>query len=109
LRDKSVANSDQVVLADSILIYFQEEQFDKIIPHFDDKVKARLNKELLAVAWAQLNTQYGKYSKSEFYRAEKLNAVGDRIVYVTYFGSQKLYFELVFGKDNKIAGIYFKS
>ncbi|MDR1181368.1 MAG: DUF3887 domain-containing protein [Bacteroidales bacterium] len=99
---------EQVVLADSILLYFQLEQFDKIVRHFDDNVKRQLNKEQLAVVWAQLNTQFGKYSKSEFYGAEKLDAVGDKVVYKSNFGSQKLYFELIFGKDNKIVSIYFK-
>jgi hypothetical protein len=99
---------EQVVLADSILLYFQLEQFDKIVRHFDDNVKRQLNKEQLAVVWAQLNTQFGKYSKSEFYGAEKLDAVGDKVVYQSYFGSQKLYFQLVLGKDKQVIGLYFK-
>lgn len=107
-KDKSVANPEQVALADSILLYFQQEQFDKIVPHFDDKMKLALNKEQLAVVWAQLSTQVGKYTKSEFHGAQKISAIGDRIVYTCYFGSQKLYFQLVFGKDNQVSGLYFK-
>jgi hypothetical protein len=105
---KDTANAEQLALADSILLYFQQEQFDKIVPHFDDNVKRQLNKEQLAVVWAQLNTQIGKYEKSEFYGVEKIDAVGDKIVYKSNFGSQQLYFQLILGKDNKIAGIFFK-
>jgi hypothetical protein len=105
---KDTANAEQLVLADSILLYFQQEQFDKIVPHFDDNVKRQLNKEQLAVVWAQLNTQIGRYGKSEFYGVEKIDAVGDKIVYKSNFGSQQLYFQLILGKDNKIAGIFFK-
>ncbi|MDR0714218.1 MAG: DUF3887 domain-containing protein [Bacteroidales bacterium] len=59
------------------------------------------------MVWAQLNTQIGRYGKSEFYGVEKIDAVGDKIIYQCHFGSQKLYFKLTFGKDNKIAGIFF--
>jgi hypothetical protein len=100
-------NKEQIALADSILSYFQQEQFDKIEFHFSDKLKAQLNKEQLAVVWAQLNTQAGKYSNSQFYKAEKVNAIGDRITYECYFGTQKLYFQLVLGKDNQIIGLFF--
>ena len=99
---------EQIALADSILLYFQQERFDKIVVHFDDKVKAQLNEKQLAAVWAQLNAQAGKYTKSEFYRAEKMNAVGDRVVYKCNFSFQRLYFQLVFGKDNRIIGIFFK-
>lgn len=102
------ANPEQIVLADSILWYFQQEQFDKIVRHFDDNMKQQLNKEQLAVAWAQLNTQFGKYTKSEFYRAEKLDMAGDSIVYLCHFVSQKLYFQLVLGNGNQVIGLYFK-
>ncbi len=99
---------DQITLTDSILLYFQQEQFDKIVSHLDNKVKTQLNKEQLAVIWAQLNTQVGKYQKSELYKAEKVNTIANKVVYKCYFGSQKLYLELFFGKDNNIVGIFFK-
>ena len=101
-------NKDQIALADSILLYFQQEQFDKIVTHFDDKMKQLLNKEQLAVVWALLNTQFGKYKKSEFYGIEKINDVGDKVVYKCFFGSQKLYFQLVLGKENRVVGLFFK-
>ena len=107
-RDKAVANPEQVALADSILLYFQEEQFDKIVVHFDDKMKWALNKEQLAVAWAQLSIQFGTYTKSDFHSAQKINNVGDRIVYTCYFGSRKLYFQLYVGKENQVIGMFFK-
>jgi len=107
-RDKATANPEQVALTESILMYFQQEQFEKIVVHFSDNVKKQMNKEQLAVVWAQLNAQAGKFTKSEFYSAEKIGAVGDRVVYQCHFGSQKLYFQLVFGKDNKVTGIFFK-
>ena len=99
---------DQIALADSILLYFQQEQFDKIVVHFDDNMKQHLNKEQLAVVWTQLNTQFGKFAKSEFHSAQKIDAVGDRIVFQCNFGSTRLYFDLIFGKDDKIAGMFFK-
>ncbi|MDR1584404.1 MAG: DUF3887 domain-containing protein [Prevotellaceae bacterium] len=99
---------EQIALSDSMLLYFQQEQFDKIVRHFDDNLKQQLNKEQLATVWVQLNAQLGKYTKGELYSAEKIKAVGDKVVYQCYFGSQKLYFLLFYGKDNKIAGIFFK-
>ena len=107
-KDKANANPEQIVLAESILSYFQQEQFDKIVEHFDDKMRLLMNKEQLAVVWAQLNTQFGKCTKNEFHSTQKVNNVGDMIVYTCYFGSQKLYFQLALGKENKIIGIYFK-
>ena len=107
-RDKAEADPEQVALAESILSYFQEEQFDKIVEHFDAKMRLQMNKEQLAVVWAQLNAQVGKYANSEFYGTEKINNVGDKVVYTCYFGSQKLYFQLVLGKENKIIGFFFK-
>ena len=107
-RNKAAANQEQVALAESILLYFQQEQFEKIVDHFDDKMKMQLNKEQLAAVWAQLNAQAGKYAKSEFYSAAKIGTAGDRVIYLCQFGSQKLYFQLVFGKSNKIAGLFFK-
>ena len=107
-KNKTNANQEQVALADSILLYFQQEQFDKIVEHFDEKMKFGLNKEQLAAVWAQLNAQAGKYTKSEFYSADKVSNAGDRIIYLCYFGSQKLYFQLVFGKDNRVSGLFFK-
>jgi hypothetical protein len=98
---------DQIALADSILLYFQQEQFKNIVVHFDNKLKAQLNKEQLAVVWAQLNTQMGKYWKGGYYKTEKLNAVGDRITYECYFGTQKLHLQFVFGNENRIMGIFF--
>ena len=108
-KNKADANPEQIALAESILSYFQQEQFDKIVDHFDAKIRLQMNKEQLAVVWAQLNAQFGKYTKSEFYSAQKMNNVGDRIVYTCYFGSQKLYFQLALGKENKIIGFYFKT
>jgi len=105
---KTAANQEQIALADSILSYFQQEQFEKIVEHFDDRMKMGLNKEQLAAVWAQLNVQAGKFTKSEFYNADKVGAAGDRVVYLCHFGSQKLYFQLVFGKDNRISGLFFK-
>jgi hypothetical protein len=106
--NKAAANQEQIVLTDSILLYFQQERFDKIVDHFDENMKLGLNKEQLAVVWAQLNAQFGKYAKSEFYSADKISDAADRIVYRCDFGSQKLYFQVVFGKDNRVSGIYFK-
>ena len=106
--EKGSANPEQIALTESILSYFQEGHFDKIVLNFDDNVKAEINEKQLAAVWERLNTHIGKYSKSEFYNVEKLNDVGDRVVYECYFGLQKLYFELIFGKENKISGISFK-
>jgi len=105
--DKTGADLEQVALTDSILSYFRLEQFDKVVIHFDDVLKRQLNKEQLAVMWAQLNTQVGKFTKSEFFGAEKIVDVGDKIVYTCYFSSQKLYFQLVFGKENQVVGLFF--
>ena len=99
---------EHIAITDSILLYFQQEQFDMIVRHFDANVSRQLNKEQLAVVWAQLNTQFGKYANSELNSAQKLDAVGDRIVYQSHFGSKRLYFELIFGRDNKITSIHFK-
>ena len=107
--DRSLADSKQLALADSILWYFEQEEFDKMVRHFDDKLKIQLSEEQLAVIWAQLNTQFGKYTNSEFYGTQKLDAVGDRVVYQSHFGSQKLYLQLVFGKDNRVIGLFFKT
>ena len=107
-KDKANANPEQIALAESILSYFQEEQFDKIVEHFDAKMRLLMNKEQLAVVWAQLNTQFGKYTKNEFHSVRKVNNVGDMIVYTCYFGSHKLYFQLMLGKDNQMIGMYFK-
>ena len=106
-KGKEVANQEQVALAESLLLNFQQEQFDKIVVHLDEKIKQQLNKEQLAVVWAQLNTQFGKYTKSEFYKAEKVNNVGDKVVYICYFGSNKLYFQLLLGKENRVIGLFF--
>lgn len=102
----NVVNAEQVALADSILQYFQQEQFDKIVRHFNDKVKQQLNKEQLAVVWAQLNTQVGKYVGSEFYGNEKIDPIGDKVVFKSSFGSQKLYFQLILGKENQVIGLF---
>ena len=106
--DRSTADPEQVALADSILWYFQHEQFDKIVRHFDDNLKRQLNKEQLAAVWAQLSTQFGGYTSSEFYREDKLTSVGGRVTYQSHFGSQKLYFQLTTGKGNQVTGIFFK-
>ena len=106
--DKTAADPEQIALTENILLYFQQEQFDKIVEHFDARMKLSLNKEQLAVVWAQLSTQVGTYTKSEFHSAQKINNAADMIVYTCYFGSQKLYFQLVFGKDNQVRGMYFK-
>ena len=100
-------NKDLIVLADSILFYFQQEQFDKIVDHFDVILNMKLNKEQLAVVWAQLNTQVGTYTRSEFYSLEKVNDIGNKVIYKSYFGSQQLYFQLVVGKENQIKGLFF--
>ena len=106
-RDNVAVNPEQIALADSILSCLQQEQFDKIVDHFDENLKMQLNKEQLAVVWAQLNTQFGKYSRNEFYKAEKIDAVGNKIIYQCYFGNKKLYFQLVLGKENRIIGLFF--
>ena len=98
---------EQIALADSILFYFQQEQFDKIVSHFDDNMKRQMNKEQLAVVWAQLNA-IGKYAQGEFYGVGKINDVGDKVTYICYFGTQKLYFQLVLEKDNQVIGLFFK-
>ena len=107
-RNKANVNPEQITLAENILSYFEQEQFDKIVEHFDAKMRLQMNKEQLSVAWAQLNTQFGKYTKNEFHSAQKVNNVGDMIVYTCYFGSQKLYFQLVYGKENIVLGMFFK-
>lgn len=106
-KAKPEENKDQIALADSILFYFQQEQFDKIVSHFDEKIQMRLNKERLAVVWAQLNAEAGKYTGSKFYGTEKFD-VGDKVIYQCNFGNQTLYFHLVFGKDNRVIGLFFK-
>ncbi len=101
-------NNRQTVLADSILQYFRQGQFDKIAAHLDHRANARLNKDGgLAAMWKQLNTQYGKYKKGEFYKAEELNVMTDKVVYICKFGTKELYLELNFFNDN-IAGLAFK-
>ena len=107
-KDKAGVNLEQVALADSILTYFQHEQFDKIIDHFDDMLKLQMNKEQLSVIWAQLNVQVGAYTKNEFYGSEKINNVGDKIIYTCYFGPHKLYYQLILGKENRVIGLFFK-
>jgi hypothetical protein len=106
-RDRRAANQEQVALADSLLSYFQQEQFDQIVAHFDDKMKLQLSKERLAIVWSQLSMQAGKVTKSEFYKAHKINNVGDRVVYQCHFTYCKLYFQVVFGKENRISGLFF--
>jgi len=106
--DKADVSPEQIALIEKILMHFQKEQFDKIVQHFDGNVKEQINKEQLAGVWERLNTHIGKYSKSEYYNAEKLDDVSDRVVYECSFGQYNMYFELIFGKGNKIAGIYFK-
>ncbi len=102
------SNNRQTVLADRILQYFRQEQFDKIAAHLDHRANARLNKDGgLAAMWKQLNTQYGKYEEDEFYSIEELNVMTDKVVYICTFGQEKLYFELNFFKGN-IAGLTFK-
>jgi len=102
-------NKDQIALADSILFYLQQEQFDKIIDHLDVSLIMQLNKEQLAVVWAQLNTQVGKFAGSEFYKIEKIDNIGNKVIYKCDFGSQQLYFQLVLGKENRIMGLFFKT
>lgn len=101
--------SEQIALTESILVCFQQEKFDEVEKHFSNNMRKQLSKEQLAVLWAQLNSQFGKFSKSRFYSAEKLHVIGDKIVYQCDFGSQQLYFQLVFGKDNRISGLFFKT
>ena len=106
--DKADVSPAQIALIEKVLVHFEKEQFDKIVLLFDDNIKAQINKEQLAGVWERMNTSIGKYTKSEYYNAEKLDDVSDRVVYECSFGQYNMYFELIFGKGNKIAGIYFK-
>ena len=108
LIEKADVSPEQIALIEKVLLHFQEGHFDKIVSYFDDNVKTQINEGQLAAVWERMNTQIGKYSTSEFYKAEKLINIGERVVYKCNFGTYQMYFELVFGKDNKIAGIFFK-
>ena len=108
LAEKVNANPEHIALTEKILLYFQQEQFDKIAFYFDDIVKTQIKDGQLSGVWERMNTQIGKYSKSEFSKAENLNDIGDRIVYKCYFDSYEMNFELVINKENRIAGIFFK-
>jgi hypothetical protein len=44
---KDAVNPEQLALADSILLYLRQEQFDKVVRHFDGNVGRQLNKEQL--------------------------------------------------------------
>ena len=106
--DKADVSPEQIALIEKVLVHFEKEQFDKIVLLFDDNVKEQINKDQLAGVWGRLNTHMGKYSKSEYYNAEKLDDVSSKVVYACSFGQHNMYFELIFGKGNKIAGIFFK-
>ena len=99
---------DLIALTDSILQYFQQEKFDRIVCHLDEKAKQQLNEEKLADAWASVNAQVGNYKKSKIYSAEKISSVGEKIVFQCSFEYGKIYFQLFFGKDNLVIGLYFK-
>jgi len=101
-------NSERRVLANSILSYLQQEQFDKIVAHFDNNLRMQISKEQLAVIWAQLNVQFGEFSGGEYFITETIANVGEKVIYTTTFGGQRLFFELVFGRDNQIIGIFFR-
>jgi len=108
LAEKVNAKPEHIALIEKVLSHFQQEQFDKISFYYDDTVKEQIKDGQLAGVWERMNTQIGKYTKSEFSKTENLNDIGDRIVYKCYFGEYEMFFELVINKDNRIAGIFFK-
>ena len=108
LAEKVSVTPEHIALVEKVLLYFQQEDCGKIVPYFDDTVKSQINEEQLSAVWERLNTHIGKYSNSEFLKAEKLADIGDRVVYECSFGTHKMNFELVIDKENKIAGIFFK-
>ena len=108
LAEKVNAKPEHIALIEKVLSHFQQEQFDKIAFYYDDTVKEQIKDGQLAGVWERMNTQIGKYTKSEFSKTENLNDIGDRIVYKCYFGEYEMFFELVINKENRIAGIFFK-
>ena len=108
LLDKGSVNPEHIALIEKVLLHFNQDECGKIVSHFDNKVKSQINEGQLTAVWERMNSQIGKYSNSEFLKAEKLPGTGDRVVYECHFGIYKMNFELVIDKDNKIAGIFFK-
>ena len=107
LAEKVNAKPEHIALIEKVLLHFQQEQFDKISFYYDDTVKEQIKDGQLAGVWERMNTQIGKYTKSEFSKTENLNDIGDRIVYKCHFGEYEMFFELVINKENRIAGIFF--
>jgi hypothetical protein len=104
----TIINPEQKHIVDTVLLYMQQEKFDKVVSYFDESIKIQLNKEKLASVWAQLQVQVGKYEKSEFFKSQKIDKIGTKVIYKSYFGSTKLNFEVIFGKENKIIGMFYK-
>lgn len=94
-------------VADSVLHYLQEEKFDLVYNKFDNVISRQLNEEQLAVVWAQINGQFGKFVKTIDIRTEKSN-YGETVVQKCEFEKANLNFTLTFGKGGRIVGIYFK-
>ena len=106
ITDKADVNPKHIALTEQMLLHFEQEQCDKIVLHFDDNVKSKIKESQLSGVWERLSTHYGKYSNSVFHNAEILND-RSKVVYECNFAMRKMYFQLVFDKDNKIADISF--
>jgi len=107
-KQPSINSSYATKLSDTISILLKEEKFDEICNLFDNNMRSQLSKEKFAAIWAQLNTQYGKYSGSKgVSQVENLPDIGIRTIQNCQFGDKELYLSLVINNQNKISGIFF--
>jgi hypothetical protein len=95
--------------AATVVKAFQQEDFAKIVSFFDDTMKKSLSEKQLRTTWAQIEFSVGKLQKADVDSITETEHEGYKILFIPCtFEKSALKLQLVFNKEGKISGLFFK-
>ncbi len=102
------ADSPAVLIskANYFVTLLEKEAFNEAAKDFDARMAAALPADKLREAWQQIQAQAGSFKEKTATRTEKKGAY-DIIYVLCAFEKTNLDVKIVFGKDQKIAGLFF--
>lgn len=102
----SQEKSEQILLSEKVLDFFQENETDSIYILLDAQMQSLFSANKLTKIWADLNLQAGQYIQVLDQETAK-SADYSAVINKCEFEQAYLDFKLVFNSENKIAGMFF--